>query len=86
LSAPSAAAHGIVPDTRLNISGVITGCDCEDGAGCSDQVWMVAYRPGVITVLEMSVSRLHWQTNGNCGNLAISASRPVAARIPAAAQ
>jgi hypothetical protein len=55
-----AAAHGIVPDTLLNISGVVTGCPCEDGAGCSDQVWIVAYRPGVIKGLEMSRIGQHW--------------------------
>jgi hypothetical protein len=55
-----AAAHGIVPDALLNISGVVTGCPCEDGAGCSDQVWIVAYRPGVIKGVEMSRISQHW--------------------------
>jgi hypothetical protein len=55
-----AAAHGIVPDTLLNISGVVSGCPCEDGAGCSDQLWIVAYRPGVIKGLEMSRISQHW--------------------------
>lgn len=56
-----AAARGIVPDALLNISGVVSGCPCEDGAGCSDQVWIVAYRPGVIKGLELSRMSQHWQ-------------------------
>jgi hypothetical protein len=39
-----AAAHGVVPGALVNISGVVTGCPCEDGTGWSDQVWIVAYR------------------------------------------
>jgi hypothetical protein len=31
-------AHVVVPDALVNISGVVTGCPCEDGTGCSDQV------------------------------------------------
>jgi hypothetical protein len=31
----------IYPGAILNISGVVTGCPCEEGPGCSDQVWVV---------------------------------------------
>jgi hypothetical protein len=31
----------IYPGVLLNISGVVTGCPCEEGASCSDQVWVV---------------------------------------------
>lgn len=35
----------ILPGAIVNIGGVVTGCPCEDGPSCSDQVWLVAYRP-----------------------------------------
>jgi hypothetical protein len=31
----------IYPGAILNISGVVTGCPCEEGPSCSDQVWVV---------------------------------------------
>jgi len=31
----------IYPGAILNISGVVTGCPCEEGSSCSDQVWVV---------------------------------------------
>jgi len=36
------AARGIVPEAIVNISGVVTGCPCEEGPTCSDQVWILA--------------------------------------------
>ncbi len=36
------AARGIVPHAIVNISGVVEGCPCEDGPGCTDQVWILA--------------------------------------------
>jgi hypothetical protein len=33
------AALQVSPGSIVNISGVVTGCPCEDGLGCSDQVW-----------------------------------------------
>jgi len=48
------------PGSLLNISGVVTGCYCEDGHSCSDQVWVVpkddVETPGVL------LSRIndHW--------------------------
>jgi hypothetical protein len=48
------AARGVVPDAIVNISGVVRGCPCEEGAGCSDRVWIVAYRPGFMKGLQLS--------------------------------
>jgi hypothetical protein len=53
-------AHVVVPDALVNISGVVTGCPCEDGTGCSDQVWIVAYRPGEMKGLQLSRIDRHW--------------------------
>jgi hypothetical protein len=40
------------PGVLLNISGVVTGCPCEEGPSCSDQVWVVpkddVKTPGVL--------------------------------------
>ena len=33
-----------LPGAIVNIGGVVSGCTCEEGASCSDQVWIVAYR------------------------------------------
>lgn len=37
-----AAALDVLPRAIVNIGTVTTGCKCEDGAGCTDQVWIVA--------------------------------------------
>jgi hypothetical protein len=31
----------VYPGAILYISGVVTGCPCEEGPSCSDQVWVV---------------------------------------------
>src|SRR5437879_11483635 len=36
----------LLPGSSINLSGVVTGCACEEGPGCSDQVWTVAHRAG----------------------------------------
>jgi hypothetical protein len=41
-----AVARGVVPEALINISGVVSGCPCQDGPLCTHQVWLVAYRPG----------------------------------------
>jgi hypothetical protein len=33
----------LYPGAILNISGVATGCPCEEGPSCSDQVWVVPH-------------------------------------------
>jgi hypothetical protein len=35
-------AH-VYPGAILNISGVVTGCPCEEGRSCSEQVWVVPH-------------------------------------------
>jgi hypothetical protein len=50
----------LLPDAIVNISGVVTGCACEDGPACSDQVWVVAYRPEWSKGLELSKINGHW--------------------------
>ena len=39
-----AVTKGFFPGAIVNISGVTTGCPCEDGPQCTSQVWVVAYR------------------------------------------
>lgn len=48
------AARDVVPKAIVNISGVVTGCPCEEGAGCTDQAWIVATRPGLSVELQLS--------------------------------
>jgi hypothetical protein len=50
----------IFPGAILNISGVVTGCPCEDGPGCADQVWTVVHLPGLTKGLELSRINAHW--------------------------
>jgi len=38
------AARAVFPTAMVNISGVTTGYPCEDGPGCTDQVWVVAWQ------------------------------------------
>lgn len=54
------AARNVVPRALVNISGVTTGCPCEDGPECSDQVWIVAYRPDKSVGLLLSRIEGHW--------------------------
>ncbi len=48
------AARGLVPRAIVNISGVVTGCPCEEGLECTDQVWIVATRPELSVELQLS--------------------------------
>lgn len=54
------AAAEVVPKALVNISGVTTGCPCEDGPQCSDQVWIVAFRPDKSFGLRLSKVNNHW--------------------------
>ena len=45
---------GIQPGSILNISGVVSGCACEEGPSCSDQVWIVAHSKTRTTGLQLS--------------------------------
>jgi hypothetical protein len=55
-----AAARDVVPRAIVNISGVTVGCPCEDGPLCTDQVWIVAYRPDKSVGLLLSKIDAHW--------------------------
>jgi hypothetical protein len=55
-----AAAAEVLPRAIVNISGVVTGCPCEDGSDCTDQVWIVAYRPEMSRGLMLSKINNHW--------------------------
>ena len=50
----------VLPGAVVNISGVVTGCPCEEGPACSDQVWVVAHRPGHSQGLQLSRVNGHW--------------------------
>ena len=49
------------PGAIVNISGVTTGCPCEDGPKCEDQVWVVAHRAGRSVGLQLSRIDARWQ-------------------------
>lgn len=38
------AALEVYPDVIVNISGVTTGCGCEEGPACTAQVWIALHR------------------------------------------
>ena len=50
----------IFPGWILNVSAVVTGCQCEEGPACSDQVWVVAHSAGRTQGLQLSRIAGHW--------------------------
>lgn len=48
------------PGAIVNIGTVVSGCPCEDGSACSDQVWVVAHSPGTSVGLLLSRINAHW--------------------------
>ena len=54
------AVSGVLSGAIVNISTIVTGCPCEDGPLCSDQVWIVAYRPDASVELLLSKVAGHW--------------------------
>ncbi len=50
----------VMPGSIVNIGAVVTGCPCEDGSSCSDQVWIVAHRPERSMGVLLSKIRGHW--------------------------
>lgn len=53
----------IMPGAILNISGVVSGCLCQDGPACSAQVWVLAHYPQTperSKDLELSDINSHW--------------------------
>lgn len=55
------AALEVYPDFIVNISGVTEGCDCEDGANCTAQVWLALYRGDQTRSLVLSKIDGHWK-------------------------
>ncbi|HEX4376113.1 MAG TPA: hypothetical protein VHZ99_03065 [Steroidobacteraceae bacterium] len=53
----------VMPGAILNISGVVSGCLCQDGTACSAQVWVLAeypQRPERSKDVELSAINGHW--------------------------
>lgn len=55
-----AAASLVVPKAIINISAVVTGCPCEEGPSCSDQVWILAHQSERTTGLQLSKISGQW--------------------------
>lgn len=55
----TAAGRHLLPGAIVNIGSVVTGCPCEDGPLCTDQVWIVVYRP------DQSIGRLLSRIGGS---------------------
>jgi hypothetical protein len=55
-----AAAANLLPNAIINISAVVTGCPCEEGPSCSDQVWILAYHSERTTGLQLSRIAGQW--------------------------
>jgi hypothetical protein len=49
-----------MPGAIVTISGVVSGCPCEDGPECVAQVWIAAYRAGTTRGLELSQINNRW--------------------------
>jgi hypothetical protein len=50
----------VMPGAIVHISGVVVSCPCADGSGCTDQVWIVAYRPERSRGLQLSKIGGYW--------------------------
>jgi hypothetical protein len=50
----------VLPESIVNISGITSGCPCEDGPLCTDQVWLLASRSDRTKELKMSKVDGHW--------------------------
>jgi hypothetical protein len=44
----------------VNISAVVTGCACEEGAGCTEQVYVLARKEGHTVGLQLSRFKNRW--------------------------
>jgi hypothetical protein len=55
-----AATRAVLPEAIVNIGGVSSDCPCEDGPGCSAQVWVVAYDPKETVGLMFTKTDGHW--------------------------
>ncbi len=54
-------AREIHPGAIVNIGGVTVGCPCEDGQNCTNQVWIVAFKPQKSMGLMFSKIERHWK-------------------------
>lgn len=50
----------VLPHAIVNISTVVTGCPCEDGPACTDQVWLTATKGEDTYGLQLSRINNHW--------------------------
>jgi hypothetical protein len=55
-----AATQAYLPSAYLNISPVVTGCACEDGPDCSEQVYVLADTGAVGRGLQLSRLKNKW--------------------------
>jgi hypothetical protein len=55
-----AVVRELIPGAIVMISGVAQGCPCEDGPGCSAQVWTAVYSSKRTSSLELSDVNDHW--------------------------
>lgn len=51
----------LLPRSIVNIGPVVTGCPCEEGLQCTDQVWVTLEQRHTSTGLLLSKSGGHWQ-------------------------
>jgi hypothetical protein len=56
-----AVVAGVHPGSIVNISGVVSGCPCEDGPACADQVWIVAFRANQNKGLQLAKVNGRWE-------------------------
>ncbi|WP_405234005.1 hypothetical protein [Lentisalinibacter salinarum] len=56
------ATRAVFPTALVNISGVTSGCPCEDGPDCTDQVWVVAWHSKESHGLKLSLIGGEWVT------------------------
>lgn len=50
----------VLPRSMVNISPVVTGCPCEEGKGCTDQVYVMASAGNVTRGLQLSKVEGAW--------------------------
>ena len=51
----------VFPGAIVNIATVVTGCECEDGPSCTDQVWVIGWRPSGSKGLLLSKIDGNWR-------------------------
>lgn len=52
--------YNVLPHAIVNISTVVSGCPCEDGPQCKDQVWLLASKDDKSYELQLSRINGHW--------------------------